>query len=242
MTSRRPGSLENGGYSGCSRACILTGAPVRRTHGLRRSGERLGLHVSMNAMSNRLFSGALCSACLLAALTHLGCRGEPAPGPAVATSSTAAIAQASSVAVVAPPPSASAPQPSAAPSATAPPVTVAALRAEAAADPARFKSTRVALDGYFSSRSLRRFGSEGHPYYDFVLILVALGRGDSDTLTCEMSGETWPPVGLVPGDPIAVSGVWSMDRMLTGGRAEDGGPLQIQGCKVARRSTEAPSH
>jgi hypothetical protein len=75
-----------------------------------------------------------------------------------------------------------------------------------------------------------------------VLVLVALGKGDSDTLTCEMSFETWPPVGLAPGDPIAVSGVWSTDRMLVGGRAESGGPLQIQGCKVARRPAETPSH
>jgi hypothetical protein len=75
-----------------------------------------------------------------------------------------------------------------------------------------------------------------------VLVLVALGRGDSDTITCEMSIETWPPVGLVPGDPIAVSGVWTTDKLLAGGIAEGHGSLQIEGCKVARRSAEAPSH
>jgi hypothetical protein len=121
-------------------------------------------------------------------------------------------------------------------------VTVVALRAEAAADPARFKGTRVALDGYYSSRSLRRFGTGEHPRYELVLVLVALVKGDSDTLTCEMSSETWPPVGLEPGDPIAVSGVWSTDRMVGGGRLEGGGPLQMLDCKVARRSAEAPSH
>jgi hypothetical protein len=196
----------------------------------------------MHARGNGHFSGTLRSVCILAALMHPGCRGEPAPGPAVATSSTAASAQASSVAVVAPPGSASAPSPSAAPSATAPPVTVAALRAEAAADPARFTSTRVALDGYFASRSQRSFGTDGHPVHQFVVIHVALGKGDTDTLLCEMSERAWPPVDLEPGDPIAVSGVWSMDRMLAGGRSGGHGSLQIESCKVARRSAEAPGH
>jgi len=75
-----------------------------------------------------------------------------------------------------------------------------------------------------------------------VLVLVALVRGDSDTFACEMSEETWPPVGLEPGDPIAVSGVWTMDRMLAKGKAEGGGNLQIEGCKVARRPVEASNH
>jgi hypothetical protein len=196
----------------------------------------------MQARSNRHFAGTLRSVCILAALTRLGCRGEPAPGPAVSTSSTAASALASSAADVAPTVSASTPSPSvsAAPSATSPPLTVAALRAEAAADPARFRSTKVALDGHFSSRSQKRFGSGEHPIHHFAVVHVAIVMGDSDTIACEMSEDTWPPVGLEPGDPIAVSGVWSMDRTLLGGWAEGGGPLHIASCKVARRSTRVP--
>jgi hypothetical protein len=215
------------------RARKVRGAPANEGA---RGGE------GMNAGDNWHFSGMLRSAGAVVALTHLGCRGEPAPGPAISTSSIATSKQASSAAVAVPLLSASAPSPSAAPSVTAPPVTVAALRADAAANPARFKSLKVTLDGYFASRSQRRFGTEGHPVHSFVLVLVALGIGDSDTLTCEMSEETWPPAGLAPGDPISVSGVWSTDRILAGGSAGGGGPLQIESCKVARRPTDAPKN
>ena len=185
----------------------------------------------MRAKSNRhLAGGASRSACIAAALTLLSCGKEP--GPAVSSSAVAA-----SVSAAAPPSSASAPAPSAAaPSTAPPPITVAALRAEAAANPARFEGTKAALDGYFSTRSQRSFGGDGHPTHHFAVVHLAIVKGDSDTLACEMSEESWPPVGLGPGDPIAVSGVWSMDRMLQGGWAKGGGPLHIASCKIARRS------
>lgn len=187
------------------------------------------------------FTGVARSAGLLVALALLGCGKEPLPGPALSTSSTA---------VSVPPSLASAPSLSAgdrpattieaAASAAPPPVTIASLRAEAAAEPARFKNTKVALDGYFVSQSQRSYGSGEHPIHRFAVVQVALGKGQADSLACEMREDTWPPLGLAAGDPVAISGLWSVDRTLLGGWAEGGGPLHVADCKVVKRPAGGP--
>jgi hypothetical protein len=181
-------------------------------------------------------TGAARSAGLLVVLALLGCGKEPAPGPALTTSSGAVSATPS---LASAPSSSAGARPAtsieAAASAAPPQGTIAALRADAVAEPARFKNTKVALDGYFVSQSQRSYGSGEHPVHRFAVVQVALGKGEADSLACEMREDTWPPLGLAAGDPVAVSGLWSVDRTLLGGWAEGGGPLHIADCKVVKR-------
>lgn len=131
--------------------------------------------------------------------------------------------------------------PEAAPPEPAPP-TMASIRAEAEHDPAGFTGKPVALDVLYVRISQRMYGySTQHAGGTIPVLHVAFPGAPDDTMACQMNNHQWPPAGVTIGDTIHVEGVWSFDRMLQGGTAEGGGPLEIHGCKVSKPAVPGPT-
>lgn len=188
---------------------------------------------------------------LLAAMAAAGCsdpaagtpatRNDPASpdAPSPSTAPAASASPASSVSSPSLPASSSgAPRVGEAPAARPP--SVADLRAAAERDPARFDGQPVSLEVVYVRLSQRKFGNAGNPASEHVggilpVVHVALEGAPDDVLECQMGNHAWPPIGLQPGDPLTVKGVWSFDRIWAGGTKEGGGPLHVGGCAVARR-------
>jgi hypothetical protein len=171
---------------------------------------------------------ALRSLCFVSALLCTSCSKEAPPPPATAAASAAASTPPAST-------STASTEATAAPSTASPPLTVAALRAEAAANPERLLRTDALLDGYVSGLRQRTFGSHEHGVHSFMVVDVALAMGDHDTIACEITFEQSAPAGLRAGDPIAVHGVWSTERLVQGGSVPGVEPLHIARCQVAKR-------